>query len=171
MNKNFAILEAGVIKNIIVIDDADIATISHFGGVLVPDGVCASIGDSYDGLNFSPSQKPLAVVKVERAAFIDSEYERVNQLPISYLGNTFQADNTSTALMTSTLAVLTAAGGAAGVEWWNLANVKVPLTYAQFAGLGIAIFQRGQPYFANKRAKKDLINAATTIAEVEAVIW
>lgn len=115
--------------------------------------------------------KSLAVVKSDRAVFIDSEYERVNQLPILYLGNTFQADNKSTALMTSALAVLTSVGGTVGTSWWDIDNVPVAFTYAQFAGLGVAIFQRGQPYFVNKRAKKDLINSATTIAEVEAITW
>ena len=115
--------------------------------------------------------KSLAVVKTERAAFIDSEYERVNQLPISYLGNTFQADNKSTALMTSALAILTSVGGTVGTSWWDIDNAPVAFTYAQFVGLGVMIFQRGQPYFANKRAKKDLINAATTVEEVEAVVW
>lgn len=115
--------------------------------------------------------KSLAVVKTERADFIDAEYERVNQLPISYLGNTFQADNKSTDLMTSALAVLTSVGGTVGISWWNIDNVPVAFTYAQFAGLGVAIFQRGQPYFANKRTKKDLINAAATTEEVEAITW
>lgn len=174
MNKNFALVENSLVTNIIVIDDADAASIAGFGAIPVPEGAAVAQGWSYSAGVFAAPvipPKTLAEVKTDRAAFIDKEYERVNQLPIVYLGNTFQADNASTDLMDKAISTLTAIGGTTGITWWTVDNVGVALTYAEFAGLSAAILGRGQPYFANKRAKKDLIDAATTTAQVEAITW
>jgi hypothetical protein len=101
---------------------------------------------------------------------MDSSYDNANQLPIAYLATTFQADNVSTVLLSQTITMLQATS-TPSVTWWDTTNTGVTMTTAQLIGLGAAIFARGQTLFAHKQTQKAAIRAATTVAQVQAVIW
>jgi hypothetical protein len=114
--------------------------------------------------------KTLEQVKDTQLAAMDSAYDTANQLPISYMTTTFQADAESQSLMA---AVLTASGGSLpnGFAWFDTNNSPVEMTFAQLQGLAGSILLRGQPLFVTKQAKKALIRAATTIQQVESITW
>jgi len=112
--------------------------------------------------------KPLTLAQSEQAAIIEAAYQAENQAPISFAGTTFQADADSVSLMAQ---VASALPSGAPITWYDAANVGVLLTDVEFAELRGAILMRGQPLFAKKQTLKAEIRAATTVAEVEAVVW
>ena len=118
-----------------------------------------------------PGGPTLAEAQKTQCALMDSAYAAANTQPVAYMATTFQADDTSVSLMAKTLAVLSALGGTTGVTWYDANNAGVAMTYAQFAGLGAAIFQRGDGYFTHLQAQKALIRAATNVAAVGAIVW
>ena len=172
MHKNFAVVESGIVANILWLDSIDTANIAHFNALEIPDGVLPVAGWTYDGSVFAAPIiiKPLAEAQVDQLALIDNAYATANQSPITYLGTTFQADDASTVLMTQTLTIMQATG-TPSVTWWDVNNVGVTLTTAQLVELGASIFARGQGYFVNKQTKKAAIRAATTVDAVQAITW
>ena len=113
---------------------------------------------------------PLAQVQQTRLDLMDSSYNTAVCANITYMATTFQADPVSLMLVSQ---VLSAQAGVAptGFGWYDINNVKVAMTNAQLQGLASAIFLRGQPLFDNKQTKKAAIRAATTNAQVQAVIF
>lgn len=164
MEQLAAIIEQGVVTNVIVVQGADPAW------VLIPTGLPVGIGWTYDGAAFAPPVKSLEEVRAERLTLMDDTYETLEHEPIAYMGTVFQADDYSQDLIAKTLVAL---GGAtpADLGWWDATNTRVLMTNAQLQGLGQAIFARNQPLYLNKQARKAAIRAATTVAEIEAVIW
>ena len=172
METNFAVIENGVVSNVIVIDQNDAATIEHFGAIELPQGSPIGIGYIYDGANFTA---PVVVVTLAEAQktqldLMDTSYEAANTEPIPYMGTTFQADQDSQNLIAS---VITACGGAlpAGFVWYDTNNSPVPMTFVQLQGLAASILMRGQPLFNKKQQLKASIRDASTVAQVEAITW
>lgn len=118
----------------------------------------------------TPYVKPLSLAQSEQIEIIESGFKAANTHPINYMATTFQADAESQSLMAS---VITACGGSlpAGFAWFDTSNAPVTMTFAQLQGLAGSILLRGQPLFVTKQTKKSAIRAATTITQVEAVIW
>lgn len=126
--------------------------------------------DAWNALTPPPktAAELLQDAKDGQTAIIEATYQSANSAPISFLGRTFQADASSVALMAQ---VATALPSGATVTWYDANNVDCTMTDAQFVELRGAILMRGQPLFAKKQALKAAIRAATTVAEVEAVVW
>jgi len=112
----------------------------------------------------------LAAAKETQISTIEAAYTAAVSADIAFLSTTFQADTASQALISS---VLVASGGAlpAGFVWYDATNQPVVMTYAELQGLAGSILMRGQPLFGQKQTHKAAIRAATTIAQVEAVVW
>lgn len=112
--------------------------------------------------------KPLALAQSEQTAIIEAAYQAENAAPISFAGATFQTDADSVALMAQ---VATTLPSGASITWYDSTNTDCTMTDVQFAELRGSILMRGQPLFAKKQTLKAAIRAATTVAEVEAVVW
>lgn len=172
MERYLAIVESGIVSNLVVVDPFDQATIVHFGGLLLPSGSLVSIGWVCDGVTFSapPKYTTLADAQSWHLAAMDAAFDSANQLPITYLNTTFQADDYSAGLLAKTITLL-GATGTTSVTWWDSTNTGVSMTLAQLVGLGASIFARGQGLFARKQVQKAAIRAATTIQQVETISW
>ncbi len=66
MERHLAVVENGVVSNIIVVDPNDAKTIAHFGGLLLPEGSPVGIGYTYDGMNFAESPSPVLTIQQQR---------------------------------------------------------------------------------------------------------
>jgi len=132
----------------------------------------SQITATYSVVSLSASELAvnLEVAKTARLAAIESAYQEANSQPIAYMGTTFQADDSSTTLMTKTVTIMQGTG-TASCTWWDSANNGVPLTLAQLIGLGAVIFVRGQGYFAHKQSQKGAIRTSSTVAQVQGVTW
>lgn len=115
-----------------------------------------------------PYVKPLAQVQSDQSVKIEAAYKSANEAQITYDGYTFQADADSVALMAQ---VATAIPSGAVITWYDTENIGRPLSDIKFTELRQTILMRGQPLFAKKQQLKSAIRTATTVAEVEAVVW
>ena len=110
----------------------------------------------------------LEEVRVKQIGIIEAAYIAEKEAPITYAGHVFQADAGSVELMTQVASALPAG---AGIGWYDIANIKVPLTDVQFAELRGAILIRAQPLFGKKQVLKKAIHDAKTVAEAKAISW
>ena len=53
METMLAVVDNGIVTNVLVVDPSDQATIDHFGGLVLPQNSPVGIGFTYDGTNFS----------------------------------------------------------------------------------------------------------------------
>lgn len=70
MERHLAIINAGVVTSIIVVDPSDAETIAHFGGNLLHEDHGVNVGDIFDGDIF------LAPPKIKSAQEISAEITR-----------------------------------------------------------------------------------------------
>ena len=173
MIKRFAITEAGVVKNIIVIDDTDTTTIAHFGAILIPSGISTDIGWSYDGTTFSPHAPPVLTLdqvknnkkSVIRAAFEAAANANITVAGVIYQGGYDKAMRLDAARRLAELNVQTT------VIFYPLDNVGRTVTMAVAAQIVTAISLAYQTEFARKQARMVAIDAALNTADVEVVTW
>lgn len=148
-------------------------------------------GRYYEGDQLDPSHQPvprrpgpdynfvggvwviaMELVRSTKLTQMEVAYAAAIQQPVSYMGTTFQSDTESQSILTSTLVALNAAGAVPpGFGWWDINNIKVPMTLPELNGLAGAMLAQGWEAFQNKQAKKDAARAATTIDQVNSVIW
>jgi len=118
----------------------------------------------------APYVQSLSDAQSQQLALMDSSYASAVTAPIAYITTTFQADQASQDLIAS---VLTAAGGVlpAGFAWYDVNNAPVTMTFTELQGLAASILGRGQPLFIHKQTQKAAIRAASTVAQVQAIVW
>lgn len=112
----------------------------------------------------------LSIIQSKQLSLIENAYQVAISDNIAYMGTTFQADKDSQSLLAHTLSAL-AGASPTGFGWYDINNVKIPMTNAQLQGLANAIATRGIPLFDHKQTQKAAIRAALTNAQVEAIIW
>jgi len=125
-----------------------------------------------------PTPPPTLVeVQATQIAALISAYQNALLNPISYTskgGTTkiYQADPQSVANIVQSLAGCQALQATPpGFYWVAEDNTHVPFTYADLQGLAAAMYAPGAAAFAHLQDKKTAVSAATTVAEVEAIIW
>lgn len=101
-------------------------------------------------------------------AEIEASYQSAIQLPVSYMGTTFQADATSQDVLTKSLAP---GSVPSGFFWLDANNNQVPMTFQQLQGLAAAMLAQGQTAFAKKTMLKQQVRSATTVSAVQAITW
>ena len=72
MERCIAVVDAGVVSQVLICDPNDTATINHFNAILVPEGVHPAIGWSYDGVNFTAPPKTAEQLAAEAQAAKDA---------------------------------------------------------------------------------------------------
>lgn len=115
----------------------------------------------------APAKTP-SQVQSERITYLYESYGAAIQLPVSYMATTFQADDASQIVLTK---CLVAGSVPAGFFWLDATNVRVPMTFTQLKGLASAMLVQGQIAFDNLQTKKTAVLAASTIAEILAIVW
>ncbi|HQS59615.1 MAG TPA: DUF4376 domain-containing protein [Gallionellaceae bacterium] len=110
----------------------------------------------------------LEAAQAARITELYGAYSAAIQLPVSYMGTTFQADESSQNVLTK---VLVAGAVPAGFFWVDANNAQVPMTFAQLQGLAGAMLTQGQTAFAHLQAQKTAVKAAATETEVQAIVW
>jgi hypothetical protein len=114
----------------------------------------------------------LMQAQAAQLALIGAAYESAYQLPVAYIGTTFQADAGSQDVLSKTLAALTPNGATpTGFYWADTNNVQVPMSLSQLQGLASAMMTQGWAAFQHKQSQKAAIRAATTVAAVQSITW
>ena len=115
---------------------------------------------------------PLATAQAAQIAILLQSYQAAITQPVAYMSTTFQADPTSQANVQASLAALTPGGATlTGFYWVDANNNHVVMTLAQLQGLGAAMYSQAWTAFQTLQAQKAAVNAATTVATVQAIAW
>jgi hypothetical protein len=155
-------IDKGKVVNVLEVDAVS-------AGLIQSD--TANIGDSYAGGIFTSPALPLPTLiqsQTDKLIALDSNYNDAIQMDVAYMSTTFQADNDSRIILTQSLAP---GSVPAGFYWLDINNVRVTMTYAQLQGLGLAMLVQGQTAFDKLRTLKNQVQAATTTAAVQAIVW
>jgi hypothetical protein len=166
-----AIIEDGVVTNVIVVDDLDVIP-----GLI--DGEGAAIGDLWDGETFiKPDAAPvdLAALKVAKNAEINRWRDEANATSFPYAGKLIAVD------FVSYKDIMVTAGnislfGTFPPDWpggWKaMDNTYIAMpTIDDFKAMYAAMTQRGLNNFTHSQALKAAKDAATTPEEVAAIVW
>lgn len=114
----------------------------------------------------------LTVAKASQITALTTSYTSAIQQPVVFMGTSFQADGGSQNTLVQALSAMTPAGATpSGFYWVGAENNHVSMTLAQVQGLSQAMMAQGWTAFQNLQVKKASVNAATTIAEVQAVTF
>lgn len=110
----------------------------------------------------------------ERAKQLVNEWRDTEKhKPITVNGVTFSADaesinNIDRALLGAN--VIEASGQTFSVEWSDAENNRVTLDKTALATLGLSLMSRTDQIYVQSRTKKEAIEAATTVAEIYAIL-
>lgn len=132
-------------------------------------GLSVSGGDSYgNGGFYKPPLPSLPEVAATKLAKLTAAYQTAIQQPVTYMGTTFQADDASRASITEAVAPDPLPDG---YEWLDANNVFVPMTSAQLQSLAAVMRKQVQVAFVKLQERKAAVRAATTVAQIGAVVW
>ena len=156
-----------------VVPDFEGKTVYDVNGntqVITEFGVAPPAGFTVDKPQALLDKEALAAAVTDRIDYIESQYQIAYQANIDYMGATFQADKASQTLITESLSAM---NGTASSDfgWYDIANNKIPMTAGQLQGLSTSIFLRAQPMFYYRQDCKKAIRNATTVDDVNKVVW
>ena len=120
---------------------------------------------------------PLATAQAAQLASLHAAYQTAIQQPVSFttagaVTKTFAADPTSiNNLMSMQLAFQFTGVVPVGFIWLATDGTQVPITYADIQGLSHAIGLSGLAAWQHLQTQIAAVNAATTVATVQAVVW
>jgi hypothetical protein len=174
MDKDFAIVEAGVVKNVIVIDEMDTVTIENFNAILLPSGQSVMPGWSYSGGSFAPPVALLSLdqVKVLKRADIRKAFEAASNANVTVDGVVYQGGYEK-AMRLDAAKRLAELAGQATTTFYDLANVGHALTIAQATAVVLSLSLAFQTEFARKQAAMVAIDdpATDSVGAVNAIVY
>lgn len=118
---------------------------------------------------FSPPQKTLEQLKADKILEFKTIRDTEEVKPISYNGNLFDFDKKARDRINSAIIALDVMGADSNIEWTLADNSNVTVTANDLRGVIAAVALRSNKLHVAYRAAKDKVEAATTVAEVEAV--
>jgi len=121
-----------------------------------------------DGVLSKKDFRTLEQLKASKLKELEASYSNSIQQNIGYLDTTFQADKASQDLIASNLSVGSVPDG---FYWQDINNEKVPMSYEDLQGLASAIQTRGLVSFGKLQELKALVKEATTVEELEEILW
>lgn len=119
-------------------------------------------------------ERTLEQVKADKREQMNSKRDNLEQSGFPYLGKTIDSNPVSVQRITVAVQAAQAAIGAGqpfAITWTCQDNSTLELDAVGMMGMPVALAMFANGLHETARAKKDLIDAATTIAEVEAVTW
>jgi hypothetical protein len=108
--------------------------------------------------------------KTSQKDILTASYQDAIQVPVSYMGTTFQTDLSSQETLNK---VLVALGGTTpgGFYWVDSNNTPVTMNFAQLQGLASTMMAQGWVAFQHLQAKKAAVNTATSKFDVTQITW
>lgn len=122
----------------------------------------------------TPPLRTLDQVKTDKREQMNSKRDNLEQSGFPYQGKTIDSNPVSVQRITVAVQAAQAAIGAGqpfAITWTCQDNSTIELDAVGMMGMPVALAMFANGLHETARAKKDLIDAATTIEEVEAVTW
>lgn len=111
----------------------------------------------------------LAAAKPAKIAELKAERDAREVEPITYNGNSYDYDSKARERINAAIIALGVQGADASIDWTTATNADVKVTANDLRMVIAMVAQRSNALHVAYRAAKDKVEAATTVAEVEAV--
>ena len=111
----------------------------------------------------------LASAKPAKIAELKAERDSKEVEPITYNGNSYDYDDKARERINAAIIALDVQGADASIDWTTADNADVRVTANDLRMVIASVAQRSNALHMAYRAAKDKVEAATTVAEVEAV--
>lgn len=127
------------------------------------------IGPLPEGAMLTPPEQTLDEVKVIKKSVLKAERDQKEVLPIEYNGNSFDYDDKARDRINAAIIALDVAGAEATLQWTTADNTNATVTAQDLRNIIAAVAMRSNTLHEQYRVAKEVVNAAETKAEVEAV--
>lgn len=111
----------------------------------------------------------LAAAKPAKIAELKAERDAREVEPITYNGNSYDYDDKARERINAAIIALDVQGADASIDWTTADNADVKVTANDLRMFIASVAQRSNALHVAYRAAKDKVEAATTVAEVDAV--
>ena len=114
-------------------------------------------------------QRPLEELKTQKILNLKANRDEAEVEPITYQGYSFDYDSKARERINAAIIALESAGSSATLTWTTADNQDVKVTSADLRGVIAQVALRSDKLHIAYREAKEKVEAATTVAEVEAV--
>lgn len=111
----------------------------------------------------------LAAAKPAKIAELKAERDAREVEPITYNGNSYDYDDKARERINAAIIALDVQGADASIDWTTADNADVKVTANDLRMVIASVAQRSNALHVAYRAAKDKVEAATTVAEIDAV--
>ena len=111
----------------------------------------------------------LAAAKPAKIAELKAERDSKEVEPITYNGNSYDYDDKARERINAAIIALDVQGAGISIDWTTADNTDVKVTAQDLRRVIAVVAQRSNALHVAYRAAKDKVEAATTVAEVEAI--
>lgn len=115
-------------------------------------------------------EEPLEVIKQRKIAELKYQRDEAEVTPIEYNGNLYDYDSKARDRISAAIIALELQGEGATIEWTTADNADTPVTANDLKMIIAAVAVRSNKLHTAYRVTKEKVEAATTAADVEAVI-
>lgn len=116
-------------------------------------------------------EEPLEVIKQRKIAELKAERDEAEVTPIEYNGHSYDFDSKARDRISAAIIALELQGEGATIEWTTADNADTPVTANDLKMIIAAVAVRSNKLHTAYRVSKEKVEAATTAADVEAVIF
>ena len=137
-------------------------------GVFIP----LSIGDealAELGVEVIHAEEPIETLRERKILMLKRQRDTAEVEPIEYNGHSFDYDDKARDIINADIIALSLQGEGASIDWTTADNQDVKVTANDLRCVIAMVAQRSNALHVAYRAAKDKVEAATTVAEVEAV--
>lgn len=127
------------------------------------------IGPLPEGATLTPPEQTIDEVKVIKKSVLKAERDQKEVLPIEYNGNSFDYDDKARDRINAAIIALDMAGAEATLQWTTADNTNATVTAQDLRNIIAAVAMRSNTLHEQYRVAKEVVNAAETKEEVEAV--
>lgn len=122
------------------------------------------------GVTVTHEEEPLEVIKQRKIAELKAERDEAEVEPIEYSGHSYDFDSKARDRISAAIIALELQGEGATIEWTTADNADTPVTANDLKMIIAAVAVRSNKLHTAYRVTKEKVEAATTAADVEAVI-
>ena len=122
------------------------------------------------GVTVMREEEPLEVIKQRKITELKYQRDTAEVTPIAYNGHSFDYDDKARDRINAAIIALELQGEGATIEWTTADNADTPVTANDLKMIIAAVAVRSNKLHTAYRVTKEKVEAATTAADVEAVI-
>ncbi|WP_443684915.1 DUF4376 domain-containing protein [Phascolarctobacterium succinatutens] len=123
------------------------------------------------GVIITHEEEPLEVIKQRKIAELKYQRDKAEVTPIEYNGHSYDFDSKARDRISAAIIALELQGEGATIEWTTADNADTPVTANDLKMIIAAVAVRSNKLHIAYRVTKEKVEAATTAADVEAVIF